>query len=922
MSNGKIVGPRALPASLDALRLGIEDPGFVRLEPQSVSGDPTPGLEARVHDPLWLLARQWQLGEFHGEDAGTPVAVHVRHTSRRATAWQPGDASAAQAVQPLGDRDLLDELVERERIAGDGPGLRQRAEAGAQLLDELDEAAIAGVRDALLAACPLDVTLAHDDPFDAAAERLAARLGGRAPDAEVAAETLEAAGAGSPSWLAGASDAAKARDVAHAWLAWYRGSVAPRPAAGQDSWIDARLEHRFSVRIGDGVGASVLRAPSFGGGRVDWYAFDHDAGATMNGSAGAATPKTRDVTLLATPLRYAGMPSDRYWQFEDGLVNFGMLETQPHDLARLCLAEFAMIYGNDWLVVPLDVDADAHTSVDEVAYTTTFGERLPVVAPNDASRPGRFSMFGLSRASAGSVLDGLFLPPSALDVQEGRALEEVLLLRDPTAAMGWAVERVVQGPSGDPRQRRDEPQPPPPVPGTERGAELDYLLATEVPDAWIPLVPIATSPGAMAFRKGAIVKDRAPVLPRGILLRPTPLTIEDEELAREGVRVRRVPALARRSDGSYVRWIGRRVTVGRGEGESGLAYDHAIRRNAPPLREDDIGMVAPPFAAEIAPAGLPEGYVALDPPGDPPLPAPYDTARLPALAPTADPDAVDGNVKLAQAMLNAALPLAPLVVDGNFGPATTLKLQAFQAGLLLPPTGTLDTPTWLALAAASPLPKLEQGAGDAPMAGPPVATLQSLLNLAGSTPFVPVDGVFTDDTVAALMDFQGRHDLAESGIVDLASWLALVATPGEVETPDGTIRFTFSYDSDDWAVGGPIVRLVSREDVVASAPVGDDLDIDMSGRSGFRFELHDENGRAVYRRVLHDPLTIHREVAPGTAEPEIGSFARDALRGRFRILAPRLPRARTIVLFSSPPDPARSTEPAVPIGTFELLDIL
>jgi peptidoglycan hydrolase-like protein with peptidoglycan-binding domain len=616
------------------------------------------------------------------------------------------------------------------------------------------------------------------------------------------------------------------------------------------------------------------------------------------------------------------MPADRYWQFEDGLVNLGMLETQPHDLARLCLAEFGMIYGNDWLVVPLDVDTDAHTRIDEVAYTTTFGERRVVDAPDDGARPGRFSRFGLARRGASGVLDGLWLPPSALDVQEGRALEDVLLLRDPTAAMGWAVERVVQGPSGDPRPRRDEPQPVPPTPGTEPGAELDYLLATEVPDAWIPLVPIATSPGAMAFRKGAIVKDHAPVLPRGRLLQSTPLTIEDEELAREGVRVRRVPALARRSDGSYVRWIGRRVTVGRGEGESGHAYDHAVRRNAPPLRDDDVGMVAPLIGDGPEPEPLPDGYVALDPPGDPPLSPAYDATALPSLAPTADPGEVDGNVKLAQAMLNAALPLAPIAVDGNFGPATTLKLQAFQAAMLLPATGTLDTPTWLALSAAAPLPLLDPGASGPPMAGPPVATLQELLNLAGASPFVAVDGVFTQDTVAALEDFQARHGVPVTGVVDLASWLALVSVPADVGTATGTVRFTFSYDSEDWAVGGPIVRLVSREDVEMSAPLGDDPAPDMSGMSGFRYELHDENGRPVYRRVLHDPLTIHREVAPGAAEPDIGSFARDTVRGRFRVLAPRLPRARTLVLFSSPPDPARSTEAAVAIGSFELVDIV
>jgi hypothetical protein len=43
-----------------------------RLEPRSRSKNFAEGLAARVADPLWLLARQWQFGEFAGADAGVP----------------------------------------------------------------------------------------------------------------------------------------------------------------------------------------------------------------------------------------------------------------------------------------------------------------------------------------------------------------------------------------------------------------------------------------------------------------------------------------------------------------------------------------------------------------------------------------------------------------------------------------------------------------------------------------------------------------------------------------------------------------------------------------------------------------------------------------------------------------------------------
>ena len=51
---------------------------WTRIEPYTRLDDIEDGLQARLHDPLWLLARQWQTGEFQGEDAGTPVQARVR----------------------------------------------------------------------------------------------------------------------------------------------------------------------------------------------------------------------------------------------------------------------------------------------------------------------------------------------------------------------------------------------------------------------------------------------------------------------------------------------------------------------------------------------------------------------------------------------------------------------------------------------------------------------------------------------------------------------------------------------------------------------------------------------------------------------------------------------------------------------------
>ena len=556
----------------------VEPPGWTRLEPQSVSGDPSPGLQARVHDPLWLLGRQWQLGEFAGEDTGSPVTVQITTQVSPVVSFRPGD-DPGDPGRPWRAGELLEPAVEREPTPERGPGLRQRAEAGAQLVTELREAgATPQVVAALLAGCPL--ALPWVDPADQDAPGLLALVQGRLPDAEQAARDLEAAAAttppGLPTWLHNTDAASRA--AAAGWLAWYRSSVAA-PAATVDGWSPERLEYRFSLGVVDGADQLVLSAPECVGGRIDWWSVDHDGSVPApQATSPLPQPETRTATVLATPLRFAGMPASRYWEFEDGMVNLGALQVQPHDLARLAVAEFGLVYGNDWLVLPLDVPWGGRVVVQDVTVTTTFGEQVTLPVADDSGRSGTFRLFETTDLDSGGTLPGLFVPPSTPQVVEGPALEEVMFVRDEMANLAWAVERTVLGPSGHVRDRRDEPPPPGFTPGTEP-ADMDYRLAAEPPDRWIPLLPVADGYGTFVLRKGAIVRDGHPVLALGTVLDgDRPFVVRDEEVPREGLRLRRMPAMARQADGTRVMWTTRRVDVGRGAGSSGLAFDSAVRR--------------------------------------------------------------------------------------------------------------------------------------------------------------------------------------------------------------------------------------------------------------------------------------------------------------------------------------------------------
>ncbi|MEB0307465.1 hypothetical protein QN345_19435, partial [Cryobacterium sp. 10I1] len=93
-----------------------DPPAMVRFEPDSVTGDPAPGAEARIGDAAWMLGRQWQFGELSGEDAGSVVSVHVASSALPITAWAPLPGAAIDLAdadwRPWREGALLEELIQ------------------------------------------------------------------------------------------------------------------------------------------------------------------------------------------------------------------------------------------------------------------------------------------------------------------------------------------------------------------------------------------------------------------------------------------------------------------------------------------------------------------------------------------------------------------------------------------------------------------------------------------------------------------------------------------------------------------------------------------------------------------------------------------------------------------------------------------
>jgi hypothetical protein len=545
---------------------------WTRLEPRSTAPVPGPqvGLEARVYDAAWLLGRQWQLGELTGEDAASPATVRVRLASSRLTRYRPGRGPGDGAL--LGPDALLEPIVEAEAAAPDDA--RSSAEAGAHFLSLLAAAGLQQLRGAFVESYQLPAPAGRDDPLP----RLLRR---RSIDGAALRDNVRAAAtaAGRPVALPdrpAVPSALEARllDVLGAWLAWY-----PAALAGP-SWIAERMEYRFAVAgpSPTGDGEVVLEAREYEGGRLDWPDLRVAEGATL-GAAGDAAPSRALHAAIPTPVAYPGMPASRWWEFEDARVWFGGIETEAGDLARMLLVEFATVYGNDWFVVPLELPVGALAELEALVVVDTFGQAT-LVRSTELARAGSGETPWRMFRPSGAPPALLVVPPVVAHGLEGPMVEEVVLLRDETANMAWAVERRVTGPAGNvvdryERWRERLASSPTPV----ESELMSYRLATAVPDHWIPLVPRSVGLRSIRLERGSVMApDGTTFPPQGRLLEPDrPLALFEEEVPRSGLAVTRAWQLARAPDGATFAWIGRRKRPGRGEGSSGLAFDQLSR---------------------------------------------------------------------------------------------------------------------------------------------------------------------------------------------------------------------------------------------------------------------------------------------------------------------------------------------------------
>jgi len=561
-------------------------------------------LQARVYDPLWLLARQWQFGEFQGEDNGSPITAHWRGESARLTRYHSGAiASNTRVEAPRYDASMpLETVVERETTTLSNQvvkleKLRLAAEAGQHFLRMLEQLREQGVvtrdyRAAFLQEYLFpELTTEQLATLDSDSLNFFDLMGARVPDGRRLYADFNSPGGIviKPVLQVVQGDIAEVKETARLWVQWLE-TLFSEPVGENPSWSSERMEYAFSVGTRFNDGERVLTAPEYFDGHLDWYAFDANAEVTLGGATDDATTEIK-CTAIPAPVTFRGMPAARFWEFEDAQVDFGSVDAGPTDLLRLLLVEFALAYSNDWFVIPVELEIGSIHRSHSLVITDTFGVRTLIRPASELAAPfSTWRMFQHSHlrgSGQGAAPDLLFLPPALLKCLESRPIEEVLFLRDEMANLAWAIERVVESPAERPlsrfegeleQKRRTEQESP--SPSVALSEALRYRLSTETPDYWVPLLPVRTKDG-LRLKRGAVLKidgEPEPVHAVGrILESDNDLSLFEEEVPREGVRVTRTYQFTRWIDGSSHCWIGRRKSVGRGEGSSGLQFDSLLK---------------------------------------------------------------------------------------------------------------------------------------------------------------------------------------------------------------------------------------------------------------------------------------------------------------------------------------------------------
>ncbi|MYS95587.1 MULTISPECIES: hypothetical protein [Streptomyces] len=380
---------------------------YRRLEPDPRARTFAAGFAATLHDPLWFLARQWQLGEHQGENATTPVLVNLTaaHTPIRP---EPASPDRDPASVPA------ESIIEGEPDEWWTTGRRIRVGAVVAAQQDLDPATVDPKY--LLASPPPPYSANTDRQLPPPYERLAGGFDGYAlwrDRAEL-----------------GMGDTA------------FTGLGIPTPSTNY--WQSDELVYETGFPLGNSSSDRILQLPRHRGGRVDW--FSADAEGTQTSAVVPPEPEEPSITCYPTSLQYPGAPRARWWEIEDAAVDIGGYPPDTSHFATTLLIDLIASHSDDWFMFPVPARVGHVVTLLRPTVIDSFGQ------PHDLAPPKSWSLFRTTGLDDHSLVMWL----RALTPIEGPAIEDVLLGLDEYSNILWAIERKVSGHTLAPPERTRE----------------------------------------------------------------------------------------------------------------------------------------------------------------------------------------------------------------------------------------------------------------------------------------------------------------------------------------------------------------------------------------------------------------------------------------------------------------------------------
>lgn len=592
-----------------------------RLEARPRTDDFDRALKAEVRDPLWMLTKQWQLGEFRGDDAGSPAFAKIQMATTRLTKYQ----ADSKQVQTYDEDVPLEAKVEQKKIpfksGAQDMSLDIRLMMGRHWLKLIKTDFPAGLRDEYI----LLYKILLPDPDDKNFASIVAHREAWQQVAAVAERSMD--GYMFYAHLKKGNSASEGTSqlgdvdldaLGEKFIKWFENFFLQPIDDDNNAWLPSRMEYQFAVSAPDEGGEKVMVADEYYHGHLDWYNLDIDPQAT-------ALETEPDVVLPPDPqnrktnsffpvtISFDGMPHTRWWRFEDSNTNFGDINPDTTDLNKLLFIEFGLIYANDWFLVPFTLPAGSIANVKGLSVTNVFGEKTWVEPAgkglDDAWK--RWNMYALNtKGNQREPADNsLLILPTVEKILEGKPLEEVLFIRDEVANMVWAIEKKIPLPTGSGKHGgeaafelhkfyqkilNNEIGDGIVIPDDiEFKANIRYQIMNTVPENWIPFIPVhvdgssrevqlqrASMPRILendAPGNAQKIKPRTQLVREGLEKDPVEAYfIHEEEIPRAGIRAYQTFQRTRWYDGKVVNWFGARKQTGRGEGHSGLAFDQII----------------------------------------------------------------------------------------------------------------------------------------------------------------------------------------------------------------------------------------------------------------------------------------------------------------------------------------------------------